>query len=61
MKGVNEIIEKHALANALRYGKADLKAVISKVFGEKPELKKKAREVVEKAREIINYTTTFVS
>jgi len=40
---MDELILKHALANALKYGKADLKAVVAKVFAEVPELKKKAK------------------
>ena len=54
MKEIKEIIYKHALKNAVKYGgKAQLKPVISKVFHEKPDLKKRAREIVEIAREII--------
>ncbi len=48
-----DVILKHALANAHRYGKADFKAVVSKVFGEQPELKKNARAVVEKVRKVV--------
>ncbi len=51
---VEKIILKHALKNAIKYGgKANLKAVLSKVFGELPELRKEAKEVVKLAREIV--------
>ena len=50
---MKEIILKHALANALKYGKADLKAVVSKVFAEAPEIKKNAREVIEEVKKVV--------
>ncbi len=48
-----DIILKHALANALKYGRADFKAVVSKVFAESPDLKKDARGTVEKVKEVV--------
>ncbi|MEM4463698.1 MAG: glutamate--tRNA ligase [Fervidicoccaceae archaeon] len=46
--GLERIALKHALINAIKHeGKAQTGAVVSKVLGEKPELKTRAREVVE--------------
>ncbi len=51
---VEEIVRKEALINALCYnGKADVKAVASRVFGKYPELRKSAREVMEVIREVV--------
>lgn len=51
---LEETIEKHALANALKYnGKANPGAVISKVIGEHPETKSDMRNVSQKVQEII--------
>ena len=51
---LEKLLLKHALANAVKYGgKASLKAVVSKVFAEAPELRKDARRVVEAARAVI--------
>ncbi len=43
---IEEIAYKYALANAVKYGgKADAKAVMSKIMAEVPELRQRAREV----------------
>ncbi|ABL87549.1 glutamyl-tRNA synthetase [Pyrobaculum islandicum DSM 4184] len=43
---LEELVLKYALANAVKYGgKADVKAVMSKIMAEVPELRPKAREV----------------
>jgi glutamyl-tRNA synthetase len=47
------IIRKHALRNALDYGKADLNAVMGKAMGESPELRKDAAGAMQKAIAII--------
>ncbi len=53
-ENLENILLKHALANAVKYGgKASLKAVVSKVFAEAPELRKDARRVVEEAKRVI--------
>lgn len=44
---------KYVLQNAAKYGKPDEKAVIGKVMAENPELRKKAKEVLEVVRECI--------
>ncbi len=45
---------KHVLANAVKYGgKADAKAVMGKVFSEMPELKQRAREILEAVTKIV--------
>ncbi|MCD6371461.1 MAG: glutamate--tRNA ligase [Candidatus Aenigmarchaeota archaeon] len=51
---LEKIILKNVLKNALLYsGKANLKAVIGKVVSENPELKPKIKEVIERAKKII--------
>ncbi len=51
---LEEIILKYALYNAVKYGgKADVKAVMSKVMSEKPELRSRAREVKQLVEKII--------
>ncbi len=54
------LVLKHALANALKYGKADFKSVVAKVFAERPELKKRAKEVVEEARRVVEEVNGLV-
>jgi len=52
---IRSIAFKYALQNAIQYGgKAELKAVISKVIAEKPELKSVIREVVSMVRNVVN-------
>ncbi len=51
---IEEVIRKHALFNAYKYGKAELKPVIAKVFAEVKEAKKNAKQVVELARKIVD-------
>jgi glutamyl-tRNA synthetase len=43
---MEELIRKHALKNALDYGKANPKAVLGKVLAENPELRAKVRELL---------------
>ncbi|MFQ5800939.1 MAG: glutamate--tRNA ligase family protein, partial [Candidatus Hydrothermarchaeales archaeon] len=47
------LIYAHAIRNAALHGKADAKAVLSKVLGERPELRSKAREVLKEVQEIV--------
>ncbi|MFQ6134949.1 MAG: glutamate--tRNA ligase [Nitrososphaerales archaeon] len=48
------LMRKHAFANAYRHeGKADLGAVISKIAAEQPELRPKIKELMPKAKAII--------
>jgi glutamyl-tRNA synthetase (EC 6.1.1.17) len=55
---IEEVVLKYALANAVKYGgKADVKAVMSKIMAEMPELRQRAKEVkqlVEKVVEQVN-------
>ncbi|RLE65216.1 MAG: glutamate--tRNA ligase [Thermoprotei archaeon] len=54
LKDVENIVLKYALVNAIKYGgRADKKAVLSKVFGERPDLRPLAREIVKLADKII--------
>lgn len=58
---VEELALKHALANAVKHGgKADVKAVMSKIMAEAPQLRQRAREVrqiVEAVVEKVNLMT----
>ena len=40
-------ILKHVLVNQLKYGKADMKSIVAKIFAEMPDAKKNAKEIVE--------------
>ena len=44
---------KYVVQNALKYGKPNEKAVMGKIMAEKPELRKKAKEVLEVVKECI--------
>jgi glutamyl-tRNA synthetase len=51
---LENLIYKYALLNALKYnGKADIKAVTAKIFTERPELKPRAKEIVELVKKIV--------
>jgi glutamyl-tRNA synthetase len=50
---MRELIFEHALRNAAQYGRADVKAVLSKVLGERPEFRKEARKVKERVEEVV--------
>jgi glutamyl-tRNA synthetase len=48
-----ELILKHALKNALDFGRANPKAVLGKVLAEDPELKKRVPEVIKAIDEVV--------
>ncbi len=48
-----KVIRKHAIKNALDFGKADSKAVLGKVLAESPELRKKVGEILPLIEEIV--------
>lgn len=51
---VEKVALKYALANAVKFGgKAEVKAVVSKVFAEVPELRSHARDVVEIVNSVV--------
>ena len=50
---MKEIVLKYVVQNALKYGKPNEKAVMGKIMAEKPELRKKAKEVLEVVKECI--------
>ena len=50
---MDELIWKHVVLNAKKYGKPNAKAVMGKVISENPELKNQAKIVFEKVKEII--------
>jgi len=53
MKDFIEIIEKCAIENALKYGKASIEAVSKKVFNQINVEKERKRELIEKIKEIV--------
>ncbi|MEM1636957.1 MAG: glutamate--tRNA ligase family protein, partial [Pyrobaculum sp.] len=51
---IEDLVWKHALANAVRYGgKADVKAVMAKLMADAPELRQRAREVKQLVEEVV--------
>ena len=48
-----EVIRKHAIKNALDFGKADKKAVLGKVLAESPELRDKVGEILPLIEQIV--------
>ena len=50
---MDEVIWKHVVLNAKKYGKANAKAVMGKVISENPQLRSIAKEVYERVIEII--------
>ncbi len=50
---MDDAIWKHVVLNAKKYGRPNEKAVIGKVLAENPELKKNAKKVLEKVKEVI--------
>jgi glutamyl-tRNA synthetase len=54
LEKVREVGFKHALLNAVKYdGRADLKAVTSKIIGELPEIRSVLREYIDVIRSIV--------
>ncbi len=53
MKDERELILKYIALNAAKYGKPNEKAVMGKIMAEVPEMRKRAREVLELVRECI--------
>ncbi|MCX8147227.1 MAG: glutamate--tRNA ligase family protein, partial [Candidatus Woesearchaeota archaeon] len=53
-KKVRDIIKKHALLNASKYGKADSSKIISKVIGEMPKLKENINSLKAAISEIVS-------
>ncbi|ARM75748.1 glutamate--tRNA ligase [Acidianus manzaensis] len=52
---LEDLIYKYALDNAIKHnGKAAVGPVVSKVMGERPDLKKNPKEVVSKVKEIVD-------
>jgi len=50
---IEALVFKHALKNALDYGKASFQSVVGKVVAEYPEVKKDMRSLVQLAKEIV--------
>ncbi|BAK54565.1 glutamate--tRNA ligase [Sulfurisphaera tokodaii] len=54
MEEIEELIYKYALQNAYKHGgKAQDKAVVSKIFVERPDLRSRAKEISEIAKKIV--------
>jgi glutamyl-tRNA synthetase len=57
---IRELALKHALINAVKFnGKANVNAVVSKVFAEDPSLRSAARDVVQVVREVVDYVNSL--
>lgn len=57
---MEDIILKHTLLNAIRYnGKADFKAVVGKILSEKPELKKKLKNIIPEIKKTISEVNSW--
>ena len=57
---IRELALKHALINAVKFnGKANVNAVVSKVFAEDPSLRSVARDVVQVVREVVDYVNSL--
>ncbi len=50
---IREIVLKHALFNAMKYGKPNKKAVTGKILGEHPELRERIKEVLTTVDEVV--------
>ncbi len=50
---MRRLIRKHALKNALEFGKANSKAVLGKVLAEKPELRDRVRELLPLVEQVV--------
>ncbi len=54
MKELQELILKYTLQNAILHsGKAEYKAVMGKIMAENPELRKRARELIDKVKKTV--------
>ncbi len=58
---MEELIKKYALQNALKFGKANPGAVIGKIIGEKPGLKKEIKEIAKKVNEAIKEISSLTA
>jgi glutamyl-tRNA synthetase len=48
LSALAQVVRKYSLANALKYdGEADARAVIGKILAERPDLRQKARDIIE--------------
>lgn len=57
---IRNLVYKYALHNAYTHnGKANVNAVVSKIFAERPELRSKAKDIVEIAKELVNYVNSL--
>lgn len=57
---VKELALKYALANAVKYGgKADARAVMSKIMGERKDLRPFARDVLKIVQEVVEYVNSL--
>jgi glutamyl-tRNA synthetase len=50
---MKELIYSHAIRNASEYGKANSKAVLAKVLGERPDMRGKAKEVMVEVKAVV--------
>lgn len=54
MEEIEELIYKYALQNAVKHnGKANVNAVVSKIFSDRPDLRSKAKEIVDLTKKVV--------
>ncbi|WP_456474018.1 glutamate--tRNA ligase [Candidatus Pyrohabitans sp.] len=56
---MEELVRKHALKNALDFGKANPKAVLGKVLAEQPELKARVKELLPLVQAIVEQVNSL--
>jgi len=54
MDNLEDLIRKHAIANCLKYGKADPKAVFGQILAAMPDARKNAAQVSKQVEEIVS-------
>ena len=60
LQDIEQVIRKHCLANAVKYGgKANAKAVIGKLLAERPDLRRRAKDIVELVSRVVEQVNTL--
>ena len=54
MEDVIRLIRYHAIRNALKYGKAKVGPVVSKVIAERPDLRERVKQIVEEVKRVVD-------
>ncbi|HDD68974.1 MAG TPA: glutamate--tRNA ligase [Candidatus Korarchaeota archaeon] len=54
MEDIIRLIRYHAVRNALKYGKAKVGPVVSKVIAERPDLRERVKQIVEEVKRVVD-------